>query len=50
MWINGLLLAAALALMAAGTGVFVWATRIGQFEDVEEVKFTMLRAEEDEQP
>ena len=45
---NGLLLAAALALMAVATGVFVWATREGQFDDVEEVKFTMLRSEEDE--
>lgn len=45
MWINGLLLAAALLLTGLAVWVFTWATRAGQFEDVEEAKFTMLRAE-----
>jgi cbb3-type cytochrome oxidase maturation protein len=46
MWINGLLLTAALLLTAVAIAVFVYATRVGQFEDVEEAKFTMLRSEE----
>ncbi|HET6386229.1 MAG TPA: cbb3-type cytochrome oxidase assembly protein CcoS [Armatimonadota bacterium] len=47
MWTTGLLLAVALILTAAAIGIFVWAARAGQFEDVEEAKFTMLRSEED---
>ena len=47
MWVNGVLLAVALLLTVASVAVFMGATRTGQFEDVEEAKFTMLRAEEE---
>ena len=48
MWINGLLIASALLLSGLGVFVFVYMARKGEFEDVEEAKFTMLRAEDED--
>ena len=47
MWINIVLLVVVLVLTALSVWVFMHAARVGQFEDVEEAKFTMLRAEDD---
>lgn len=48
MWTSWVLLGLVLVLGAGAIGTFVWAVRSGVFADIEDVKYRVLRAEEED--
>ncbi|MBI3912470.1 MAG: cbb3-type cytochrome oxidase assembly protein [Armatimonadetes bacterium] len=48
MWTSWVLLSLVLILGVVAIAVFVWAVRFGVFSDAEDVKYLVLRAEEDD--
>jgi len=48
MWTSWVLLGLVLVLGVGAIGTFVWAVRSGVFSDIEDVKYRVLRAEEED--